>query len=268
MQNPNLTGRTKFNNQGQQQTNQQGAQQVDEKPFIEIEEYSKFPSSCDCGILTTHEIAEKISDIMSYAYKDFAGCVITPSMQNQGFAITMYFMPNESNTGKARAFDIEGRNSEVAPKSDILANLQATEIRMRSNMFKPTVNGSKGLARYMYDCFTCNNGKDVNWGALANMGALGEKQDSEYGVLQVVTGCFDIIKFLKDIYGTKVNGDVYQYGIIPVRPQSQTTTMSSVCVDWLVMITRYEMKQLQRTGQKCGVIGMGTGTTQMIGRTI
>lgn len=268
MQNPNFSNRAKLNNQGAQQQTNQTSNAADEKPFIEILEYSKFPSSCDCGIITTQDIAEKISEIMSAAYKDFAGCIVTPAIQNQGIVITFYFMPREAQTGKARAFTVEG-SGEIQPKSSILANLQATEARMRSNVFKPTQEGSRGLARYMYNDYTCNNGKDVNWNMLANVGALGEKADAEFGVLQVVTGVFDITKFLKDIYGTKgEGGDVYQYGITPIRPQSQTTTMSATCVDWLIMLTRFEMKQLTRAGQKCGIVGLGTGTTQMVGRSI
>ena len=269
MQNPNL-GQNKFNKGANTKAEGNKNNQVDDgKPFIEITEHSKFPSTVDCTMLTTKDLALKFSEILSVAYSDFAGCIITPTMQpNGGMIVTTYFMPKEAmNGGKKRAFTVNNAGDEIKMQSNILKNLVAAESRMKtSTIFKPTAAGSRGLSRYMFDAYTTNNGKDVNWGMLSSQGAMGEKADTEYGVLQVVTGVFDINKILHDIYGTKSdNGDVYQYSIMPIRPQSSVGTMTNATTDWLLMLTRFEMKQLNRIAQQCGIIGMGTGT-QMIGR--
>lgn len=271
MQNPNL-GQNKFNkgvNTKAEGTNTQTA--ADDKPFIEITEHSKFPSTVDCTIMSTKDLSLKFSEILSAAYSDFAGCIMTPTatQAGTGMIITCYFMPKEApNGGKKRAFTVNDNSGEVQMKSSILQNLVAAESRMKATtVFKPTAAGSRGLSRYMFDAYTTNNGKDVNWGMLASQGAMGEKADAEFGVLQVVTGVFDINKILHDIYGTRSNnGDVYQYSLTPIRPQSSVGTISNATTDWLLMLTRFEMKQMSRVAQQCGIVGTGTSTTQMIGR--
>lgn len=265
MNNPNLSRKETQQNSGATQNQQSNVNP--NKPFIEVKNPEKLPITNGAAILTTYDIGLKISELLSKVYADFAGVHITPVTNGGvGFAITLYFCKNVlDNAGSCNAFKVLGEEKPEHTNS-IVANLQAAQQRMNAKMYTMLPEGEAGLGQFVFKQFK-QNGK-VNWNMLKQQGCIGEKQDNERGVLAMVTGCFDIVEFIKAIYGDKnpENKHAYQYSVMPIRPQMQPVNgMTMGSVDWLVSIAQYDMVEMQAAARKSGIISYGSGT-QMVPR--
>ena len=122
----------------------------------------------------------------------------------------MYFDDaNEiGRTGKTRAFATGVTSTtNTQTNSKILAELRSTADRMVAKAYTLSNHGKSGLAQFVSNGWK-NNGI-VDWNSIINRGGVFEKQDPQRGLIVGVTGIFDIVSFLKLIYGTKsTNGPI------------------------------------------------------------
>jgi len=229
-----------------------------EKFTIEVTDHAPFPNLLRGGLITSTELMEKISELFSAAYKDFAGCYVAPRIGNGfvGFDVKLYFCkPAIDNNGATYAFELI---SDVKkPSNSLFANLVSIEKRTSQRLYQITPHGREGLV----DFLNVPNGKEPDW----SKHLFEEMQNSNInsGVYAVVTN-LDINKILSTIYGKEENGEYLQYLLTPVRPLGQNNMQATASTDWLLQLQRIALKELERVSRKVGIIQ--NGGIPMIGR--
>jgi hypothetical protein len=123
-----------------------------EKFTITVPEASALPNLIEVGLITTYELADKVSEILSVAYKDFAGCFITPRLNGAGFDVKLYFcaLPTgATNKGLSYAFETVGSNQNQQQKAGLISNLISLERRSSQRIYSLTQHGREGLADFL-----------------------------------------------------------------------------------------------------------------------
>jgi hypothetical protein len=220
-----------------------------EKFTITVPEASALPNLIEVGLITTYELADKVSEILSVAYKDFAGCFITPRLNGAGFDVKLYFcaLPTgATNKGLSYAFETVGSNQNQQQKAGLISNLISLERRSSQRIYSLTQHGREGLA----DFLEIPRGRtNPDW----SKHVFEEAQSSNInnGVYAVVTNV-DIYKLLALVYGKEKDGEWVQYDLTPVRPIGQAAP--GAALDWILKIQRLGMKELDRISRKVGII--------------
>lgn len=224
-----------------------------EKFKIKVSQPVKYPSLIKGGLVTSYELMDHVSSLFTIAYKDFAGCYISPRVNGIGFDVKLYFTaPNRENDGAVFAFEKHDNRTD-RPKG-IIAGLTSLEKRRSQQIYTLTDHGYEGLINFFPK------------GTKLNKHIFEEQQNSNInsGVYAVVVG-LDINRILSTIYGEKENGEYLQYQLSPVRPLAQINPNNpSAAMDWILSIQRISMDELDRIGSKVGLVQ--TSGIPMVGR--
>lgn len=238
MNNPNLTGSAPVSTETEEKKG---------KFSIKVTDPEKFPNLLEGSILSLTDIMEKVSELFSSVYRDFAGCFITPLPNGAGFDTKLYFKETSPATDKdVYAFakkDYNASGMSVQQAYSVLAS------RAKQKVYEVTQDGKDGLAKFISNQFKDGKG-DVKWKSIIN-------EETQNGVnsttFAVVTG-IDIYRVLSEIYGNKSpEGAYYQYMLNITRPISQTPGIVG-SVNWLVSLQRIETSKLEELCRKVGMI--------------
>ena len=211
--------------------------------------------------MSLNDLSIKVSELMSAAYKDFVGCNIQPYAQGVGFDTRLYFSDAATGGNEGETFAFESNSNTVSSGSGLLSTLNVISQRTSATVYKITADGKKGLSKFIY-----NNMLDRDGNMLVNR-CVGEEKVPNYGrtVTYATVYNVDLYKLLGEIYGTKdSNGSYLQYLVSLVRPESQAYGIPNG-TNWLISLQRISMKELQKLGEKTGMM-VSTNVIPMVGR--
>lgn len=244
---PNITGNVPEN------TTQEN-DELREKFNIKVDEVEEFPAVTESSIMSLYKIMEKVSELFSAAYKDYAGCYITPIPNGVGFDVRLFFkhvdvpqgLSEEEKKKFVKAFQIknyDANNMGITQAYGIISS------RNQQRVYEMTQQGMDGLEKFVHNSSKNKNGK-VNWKDI-----VGEQTQNGINstTFAVVTG-LDIYKILSEIYGHKTpSGAYYQYLLNVNRPIGQNVGYSGG-VNWLVTLQRMEMDKFNDLCKEVGII--------------
>lgn len=239
LNNPNLTGAPVTNKE---------TEETREKFNISVSEHEEFPSIIASSITSLHDIMEKVSELFSSVYRDYAGCWIEPAPNGLGFITNLYFKATEpSSDDDAFAFKVKNYNAQGA--SGLKEALNIISNRSQQRVYEITEDGKDGLEKFVLNSCKKNNGQ-VNWGSVINE----QVQNGPNNITFAVVSNIDIYKVLGEIYGHKTKeGAYYQYLLTVNRPIGQNVGYTNG-VNWLVSLQRLEMKEFEKLCKQVGMI--------------
>lgn len=248
----------KGNNATVQKTDESGTK---EEPFrIAIEEHMDFPNLLRGGLLTTFELMQYISEILTPAYKDYAGCHVIPISGK--FDIRLFFKtPSVDNKAATSAFTL----ADNRPGNNLIDRVSHLGNRGSNRTYEITKHGKQGLAEFFYA-----EEKNINW----NM-VISEEADRQVTlpvnvapqVYAVVSG-LDINSIMRKIYGNKIDGEDVQYSVTPhkiIGIGQQNSATPNAMQNWLLSVQAIALKELDKAQRAVGIY-YESGSIPMIGR--
>lgn len=247
-----------------------------------------FGSSYRSKFTTSQRLAEKINSMFAPVFRDYTGCIVltndmVPALMSHamgtppGFAppVTIPVMasnPNGGNLSVVAYFSEKpngvGDSSKVAnlfriadmakQTDDLVARINRVMCVNSNRKYELTLETKQLLSKYVSDSYLANRNdrtsvrwNDISYELSENNGYM----QMSYRICVAVR--LDLLKIIKEIYKTKIDGHFIDYAINVMRPLGQTNPMmaSAVTNNYLLNITQLDTKELEDLCKEIGVIG-------------
>ena len=231
----------------------------DNRLVIKVDTPESFPVTKTIGIFPLQDLMEKVSELFSAVYADYAGCYIVPLPNNVGFDVRLYFKSlkssreyereQEQEDGPENNYAFTVRDLNVSD-SGIMDTIKVIGSRSQKKVYELTDDGKSGIGDFVLNQFKNNKGIP-RWDQIVNEQVQQGMNPVTYAV---VTG-IDIYKLLQTIYGKKdTDGGFFQYNLTTIRPTGQSAPTAGAMVNWLVQLEKVKTTDIAELGRKVGII--------------
>lgn len=227
-------------NQNTNKPNQQG--QKKESHYIKVEPQS-FDGELNSKLISTFDLCKKINEMFRPVFSDYVGCIIFPN-QNGKLETWLSFEDRPEVEGKLKAI-------EPLVKKDINSLSNAERVLNINNMFKNKTYELTEISKEILEEFITpqSNSKKIKWDRIYFEQTVQNMYNR--GIINVYLTDLDLIKLIKKIYGSKVDGNRVDYQVTMQRPISNNVDVNSR--EFLIKIDQLNTKQVEGLFEKLGM---------------
>lgn len=261
-----------------QQAPQQAQQKKpgDKKLSIQVPSPQPFDGTIRSKFVTTQDMAELFNGLLKNVFFDYYGCVVTtPEMvptqklaypstsgggNNTALSLIVYF----TDKGEAPDGMYKAITQPFEDKSNIVSKMNVITNNNRGRKYILTDEAKELLSDFVEDSRVGRNG-GVDWNAIsAEVVETSGVGNMFNGHRVCVSVRLDPLKFIKEIYKTRIDDRFMDYSISLIKPLATTAFVpQGAPVNWIVQILQLDNKEVEMLATKVGIVG-GQSSLHMV----
>lgn len=226
--------------------NQMNYQNQKKENYVPLElnlEPIEFDGMLKTKLTTTTELAKMVNELFRGVFSDYEGCLILPNSMG-GFDTTIYFRDKGIKDNRINA--LEHVVQQQAGRLDINQRINNLNMRYKNKTYDLT----KGCKEIFGEFMIPERNKKINW----NRNVVEKTENSYNGyTIYVQLNGVDIMKVIKKIYGSKVDGRRTDYSMKLERGIG-IVNERGIYANYLVSIMQLDTREVEKIAQSVGMV--------------
>lgn len=203
-------------------------------------------------LTTTIALSKTINQMLRPVFSDYEGCIIAPDAYGQ-LQVSIYFK-DKGFSGNSEAIKSLIPVTERVKGSSPIDRIMQINLRNSSKAYDLSKDTKDILSEFIY---TRGNAK-VNW----NQHVVEQTERTYNGaIIYVKVIGLDLVRILRKIYGSKLDGSRIDYNISVIKPVG--VDMNGGNQNFLINIQQLDSKEVERLANEIGIVPQ-MGNIQMV----
>lgn len=233
--------------------NQQPKKEENYEPMVLNVEQQEFDGVLKTKLTTTTEVAKMVNKLFKAVFSDWEGCLILPNSAGK-FDTFLYFKENGIKD-ESRLCALEHVVQANTNNLSMSQRIQNLNLRYKNKTYELSRDAKDILKEFMPQ----EKNGSVKWNNY-----IVEKTQQEYNGYSVhvqIIG-IDIMKIIRKIYGSQVNGRRTDYAM-RVEREIGMRNQQGFCTNYLVSIMQLDVKETEKIAQSVGMVPLA-GSIPMV----